>query len=143
MQLRVTTDYAVGLMLYLYARRDEDRTTAEEIAAAVGIPENYIQKVARKLRKANLVYSVRGQAGGYHINPAAGDITLYEVVHLMEPEKLDRCLNENGPLNAQEYGADNVRAFYRLQQERWDRALQDVTLAELSESPVVARRRAI
>lgn len=46
MQLNVTTDYAIRIILYLALRKEI--TTSKEIAAAMSIPQNYVLKITHK-----------------------------------------------------------------------------------------------
>ncbi len=53
MQLNVTTDYAIRIILYLALRKEI--TTSKEIAAAMSIPQNYVLKITHKLVEAGLI----------------------------------------------------------------------------------------
>lgn len=49
MQLNVTTDYAIRIVLYLAIKKEI--TTSKEIGAAMGIPKNYVLKITHKLEE--------------------------------------------------------------------------------------------
>lgn len=53
MQLNVTTDYAIRIVLYLAIKKEI--TTSKEIGAAMGIPKNYVLKITHKLVEAGII----------------------------------------------------------------------------------------
>jgi len=61
-----------------------DLLTAEQIAQAQEIPLNFLENILRDLRRAGIVESRRGQAGGYVLARPAGDISLADVIRAVE-----------------------------------------------------------
>lgn len=133
-QLKMTTDYTIRLMLYLYAQRNAQISTAREISEATNIPVKYIDSLARRLRKAGLIYSSRGTFGGYHIVGDGSHISLYDVMQLVEPEKIHHSMEENGSSEGR-YGYGAVCRFYEIRQEVWEQCLKAMTLKLLAEDP--------
>jgi Rrf2 family protein len=82
--VRITAkaDYAVRAAVELAAAGE--MVTAEHIAEAQGIPLNFLENILRDLRRAGLVESRRGQAGGYVLARAADAITLADVIRAVE-----------------------------------------------------------
>lgn len=58
MQLNVTTDYAIRIVLYLAIKKEI--TTSKEIGAAMGIPKNYVLKITHKLVEAGIIERLVG-----------------------------------------------------------------------------------
>jgi Rrf2 family protein len=97
--VRITAkaDYAVRAAVELAAAGD--MITAEQIAHATGIPHNFLENILRDLRRAGLVDSRRGQAGGYLLAKAADELSIADVIRAVEgplanvrglsPESLD------------------------------------------------------
>jgi len=75
-------DYAVRAAVELAAAGE--MITAEQIADAQRIPLNFLENILRDLRRAGLVESRRGQAGGYVLARAADAITLADVIRAVE-----------------------------------------------------------
>ena len=91
MQLNITTDYAICVIIYL-GNSSESRT-AKEIADELCIPQNYLVKVLTKLRKGGIVTSVSGYAGGYQLKREFSTILLGEVFEIMENTMMiNKCL---------------------------------------------------
>jgi Rrf2 family protein len=75
-------DYAVRAAVELAAAGD--LLTAEQIAHAQGIPLNFLENILRDLRRAGIVESRRGQAGGYVLGRPAAEIALADVIRAVE-----------------------------------------------------------
>lgn len=99
------------------------------------IPPNYLHVITAHLKKAGYIETLRGQFGGYRIIEPADDITLYEIMHYLEPEKINRCLEADHFCSREAYGVCAVSHFYALEQETWDRKLKKMTLKLLASDP--------
>jgi Rrf2 family protein len=96
MRFQITTDYAVRMLLFM-AQREGQVSTAEVAAKELGITYSYFNKVAYKIRMAGFLESIQGPGGGYRISKNAADITLYDIVTVMEGDiRINRCLEEDG-----------------------------------------------
>ena len=82
MRTTAKADYAVRAAVELAAAGE--MTTAEQIADAQGIPLNFLENILRDLRRAGLVDSRRGQAGGYVLARPAESITVADVIRAVE-----------------------------------------------------------
>ena len=91
MQLNITTDYAIRIVLYL--GQSQEKLSANQISEDMCIPKGYLEKVLRKLKKASYVSADLGTKGGYYLNKGLEDITLGELIREMENTvKINRCL---------------------------------------------------
>jgi Rrf2 family protein len=75
-------DYAVRAAVELAAAGD--MITADQIAQAQGIPVNFLENILRDLRRAGIVESRRGQAGGYLLARPAEEISIADVIRAVE-----------------------------------------------------------
>jgi Rrf2 family protein len=76
-------DYAVRAAVELAASGDAP-VSAERIAEAQGIPVNFLENILLDLRRAGIVESRRGSAGGYLLAKPADEIVLADVVRAVE-----------------------------------------------------------
>lgn len=91
MQLNLTTDYAIRIILYLC--RKDGIVSAREISKTMKISEDYVLKITRKLAKNGLVTSWIGKKGGFSITKPANEINLLTIIKIMESTiKINRCL---------------------------------------------------
>ena len=95
MYINLESDYAVRILTELCRRTG--RTDAGTLADATGVTPRFTLKILRKLVASELVCSFKGTHGGYQIAKKPEDITLLEVIELMEGRYcFSRCLdNEN------------------------------------------------
>ena len=92
--MRLTTKgrYAVTAMLDLAIQHGGGPITLADIAQRQGISLSYLEQLFSRLRKRNLVSSVRGPGGGYTLGRDAGSIYVAEVISAVD-ENVDttRC----------------------------------------------------
>jgi Rrf2 family protein len=85
MRLSARVDYALRAMVELAAAAAGGRpTTAEQLAAAQGIPPKFLESILLQLRRAELVHAQRGPDGGYRLARPAGEISLAAVIRAID-----------------------------------------------------------
>lgn len=85
--MRVTKwgEYGILCSLYLAERHGEKSAIgAAEIAEARRIPIQYTQQILHRLRKGNVVKSVRGPHGGFKLSRPPAETTLKEILFAAE-----------------------------------------------------------
>jgi Rrf2 family protein len=84
--VRITAkaDYAVRAAVELAAGGDARPVKAEQISEAQGIPLNFLENILAELRRAGIVESRRGAAGGYLLARPAGEVTVADVIRAVE-----------------------------------------------------------
>jgi Rrf2 family protein len=82
MRTTAKADYAVRAAVELAAAGD--LLTAEQISQGQEIPLNFLENILRDLRRAGIVESRRGQAGGYTLARAAEEISVADVIRAVE-----------------------------------------------------------
>ena len=103
--MRLTTKgrYAVTAMLDLTLHQGKGAIALADVAERQGISLSYLEQLFSRLRRRNLVSSIRGPGGGYHLARGASDISVAEVIAAVD-ENVDttRCggahnCHDNGP----------------------------------------------
>ena len=87
MRLSTFTDYSLRLLMYL-AVEPQRRATIAEVAAAFGISQNHLTKVAHGLGRHGWLANVRGHGGGLALALAPRQIVVGEVVRHTENSAL-------------------------------------------------------
>lgn len=76
--------YGLRFLIELSQRRDEGPVDLGSIAQNQAIPETYLAKLVVPLRNAGIIRSARGAKGGYELSRAPADISVQEVVEVLE-----------------------------------------------------------
>jgi Rrf2 family protein len=83
MRISAKTDYAVRAVLEL-AATDDPPLKRDEIAAAQAIPVKFLESILSELKHGGVVMSQRGAEGGYWLAKPAEEITVAEVMRVVE-----------------------------------------------------------
>lgn len=92
--MRLTTKgrYAVTAMLDLAIHMGSGPITLSDISQRQGISLSYLEQLFAHLRRQELVKSVRGPGGGYHLGRQASTISVAEVIAAVnEDTDTTRC----------------------------------------------------
>jgi Rrf2 family transcriptional regulator, cysteine metabolism repressor len=76
--------YALAALVELYAYGDRGPVPIAELARRRDIPVQFLEQLFATLRRAGLLRSQRGVKGGYSFARPAGDITVLELVELLD-----------------------------------------------------------
>lgn len=102
--MRLTTKgrYAVTAMLDLALHADEGPVSLADISDRQGISLSYLEQLFSRLRRHDLVMSIRGPGGGYRLNRGCDAIFIAQVVDAVN-ESLDttRCGNRGDCQNGE------------------------------------------
>lgn len=91
MKLSTRGKYGLYAMYYLALHEAEGPQTLASIAT-MGVPKQYLEQLLGSLRRAQLVTTVRGAQGGYHIAGSADAISLRDIIDAVEgPIELTDC----------------------------------------------------
>jgi Rrf2 family protein len=92
MHITLETDYAIRIV-DLLAKTDEPNSDAKSISERTGVSHRNALKILRKLVAGEIVKSRRGAHGGYSMSRNPCEVSLYDVVEIMEGGyKFSRCL---------------------------------------------------
>ena len=97
MKLSTKGRYGLKAMFELSLNHSKGPVSIKSIASKQNIPEQYLEQIFSKLKKANLIKSVRGAQGGYLLSRRASDITVYDILVVLEgPISISDCLSDEG-----------------------------------------------
>ena len=84
--LRLTSrsEYALVALVHLARHEREGLISVQAIAAARDIPPKFLEQILLTLKRARYVRSQKGQHGGYALARPAKDISLAEIVRLID-----------------------------------------------------------
>ncbi len=77
-------EYGLRMMMDLARHYGKGPESLAEIAKHEALPATYLEQLAAKLRKAGLVTSYQGVRGGYQLSRPPADITVGDVMRVLE-----------------------------------------------------------
>ncbi len=84
MKLSTRSRYGLRLMVEIGAYAKDDYISIKNISINMGISESYLEQLISKLKKQQLVVSVRGSKGGYMLGRCANEISIGEILRTLE-----------------------------------------------------------
>ena len=129
--MRLTTKgrFAVTAMMDLALRGGSGPVTLAEISARQGISLSYLEQLVGKLRRHELVSSVRGPGGGYRLAKPTSEIAVADIILAVdEPIDATQC---GGKENCQDDHKCLTHDLWANLNNHIFNYLRAVTLAEL------------
>lgn len=129
--MRLTTKgrYAVTAMLDLALHSQSGPVSLAEISGRQEISLSYLEQLFSKLRKRELVRSVRGPGGGYCLQRPSEDVFIAEIVDAVD-ERVD-ATNCRGKSDCQDGAVCLTHCLWSDLSEHIRSFLQGISLAEL------------
>lgn len=135
MQVLAQEEYGLRCLLALARRGDGPPRTIQAVAEAEGLSPEYTAKLLAALRRAGLVQSTRGAAGGYRLARPAASISAWEAVEALGgalfPEHFCAC-HAGARSGCVHEGGCSLRGLWRRVDGAVRDVLEAVTLADLA-----------
>lgn len=95
MKISTKGRYGLRILMDLALHQSEKPRLIRDIAKSQQISEKYISRLVIALRKGGMIRSVRGVNGGFHLAMKPEDITLLDVIEVMEgPLSIVDCVSK-------------------------------------------------
>lgn len=129
MKLSTKGRYGVKAMVELAINYGEAPISIKTISAKQNISEYYLEQLFAPLRKAMLITSIRGAQGGYVLSKEPKDITVADVMFILEgPIEISDCL-EGASCNNVDCCA--TRMLWEKIKSSIDEVMKSVTLQDI------------
>jgi Rrf2 family protein len=129
MKVYAKTEYACIAVLELARSHDHgEPVRIRDIADRHGIPSRFLVQILLQLKGAGLVQSTRGASGGYQLAKSPDQITLYEVMSVIEgQEPINSATTTESPVSRV------LLKIWREIDEQEREILRSITLADLAD----------
>ncbi len=84
MKLTTKSEYALICLKYLCEHSNGKPVSVAEISREERLPRDYVEQIFVRLRRANLVKSVKGIRGGFMLARNAAEVTLLQIIEAVE-----------------------------------------------------------
>lgn len=100
-KLSLKVEYACRVLAQLSRTFGNNKFShIDELATQEEIPANYLVQILNDLRNGGLIHSKRGKQGGYSLAKAPDQISLFDIVTVIDGELLGINLGANGSSGA-------------------------------------------
>jgi Rrf2 family transcriptional regulator, cysteine metabolism repressor len=125
-KLSVKVDYACRVLAQLARIHGTDELAhIEELARVEAVPANYLVQILSELRNGGLIISRRGKQGGYALARPPKEISLYDILRLIEGEVLDL------PATAEGHSGRRVDSVWREVRESLEAKCRQCSLDQM------------
>jgi len=83
-----TTEYAIRALAHMATLEPGERILARDLAAATGVPRQFLGKILHRLARLGLLDSAKGRGGGFRFLRPPSEILLADLVQSMEGEDI-------------------------------------------------------
>lgn len=133
MKISTKGRYALRLMLDLATCDPNVFVTIKSISQRQDISEKYLEQIITQLNKAHFVKSARGAQGGYKLIKDPKNITVGEVLRLMEESLAPVSCLEKGHMDCARSANCVTLVLWKEIQDAIDNIVDHTTLADLIE----------
>ena len=132
MKLSTKGRYGVKAMVDLAIHYGEEPSSIKSISERQNISEYYLEQLFSPLRKANLIKSIRGAQGGYILSKAPKDITVADVMKVLEgPIEISDCIDGNTENSCGNIDCCATRLLWSRIKESIDTVMESTTLQDM------------
>ena len=132
MRLSQASDFALRILMLLAAKKEP--VTIDAVSSELGLVKSHLMKIVAKLRHAGFVNSQRGRIGGISLGKPAENITVGEVVRLIESDfAIVECM-QRGKSNCTFLPRCKLRNTVELAKNAFLKVLDEKTLKEIMSS---------
>ena len=126
--------YGVRAVIYLAVNKNRSYISIKELSEKLNISFHFLTKVLQILTSAGLIKSLKGAKGGVGLNRLAEEITVYDIVIIMDGETLfEECVlglpgcSDENPCSLHKYWR-NIKADIQnsLQSETLNNVAQQI-----------------
>lgn len=129
MKLSTKGRYGVKAMVDLALHYGGEPVSIKNISERQVISEYYLEQLFAVLRKAGLVKSIRGAQGGYVLNRKPSEITVADIMYVLEgPIEISDCLEESKCSNID---CCATRLLWERIKNSMDSVMQSTTLEDM------------
>lgn len=132
MRITQEADNAFRVVLHLAGLPEGERCTARSISEVMNISVQFTLKTLNKLTKHGVTCAFRGVNGGYALNKPAKDISLREIIEVVDgPIAINRCLLDKKNCNRKLADTCKVYTALAVIQHKLVSSLEEISIEQL------------
>ena len=141
MKLSTRSRYGLKAVVDLAVRYGEGPVALPALANAQGISEAYLEQLLRALKKGGVVETARGAQGGYALVRAPADISVQEVLRVLEGSTAVVDCVDTASSGCENACVCSARPLFLKLQRKIDNVLTETTIQDLTDDYIEQKRR--
>jgi Rrf2 family protein len=129
--MKVSKKAYYGLRAALALSQADAPLSSREIAEREHLPEDYLEKILQALRRAGLVESKKGVAGGYALAREPEEVTAWDIFRVLDGPLKIAAPPLSGTLPCFQVGHCQTNQVWRVLEHEMEQSLSRLTLASL------------
>jgi Rrf2 family iron-sulfur cluster assembly transcriptional regulator len=137
MKITAQDEYSLRILVRIAKCKNAEGLSIPQLSEAEGLSQPNVSKLTRILRMKCLINSTKGHVGGYLLARPAADITVNDVLRALDSRLFDEgfCAKHVGVVKLCTNSVDcSIRSLWSMVQATVDKLLDNITLADLSNS---------
>jgi Rrf2 family cysteine metabolism transcriptional repressor len=140
MRLSTRGEYASRAMLELSLHYEKKPLHIRDISKAQDIPRRFLEQILLQLKRAGLLRSRKGPAGGYSLAKPPGEISVAEVIRVMDgPLAPIDCVSVTAYEVCPRERSCGLRGLWKEVRDVVAEILERTTFADVAERTLAAR----
>ena len=139
MRISAKGEYAIRALLDLAVHHGEGLVPIQEVARRQNIPQRYLEQVLLLLKRAGILESKRGSAGGYQLVRSPAGISVGDVLRAVEGRVTALDVAGQPPSKTSDAAASDLAPLWREISGAVGEVIDRTTFGDLAEQ-VKARR---
>ncbi|MFA6254740.1 MAG: Rrf2 family transcriptional regulator [Patescibacteria group bacterium] len=131
MKFSTRSSYGLRAIIHLAKNYAQGPYSLAKMAKAEKISQAYLERLFSRLKKADLVLSSKGMAGGYQLARNPSKISVFSVIEALEGQiSVFHCLGVNGRVFCGVKACPSAKVYQKVQKAITD-SLKSMTLKDL------------
>ncbi len=135
MSITTRSEYGLRALVVLAEQLGDERTSASELARREAIPLKYLEQILAELKKSGVVRSHAGARGGYQLARPAREITVGEVIQVLDGSQAP--LGCTGPTGDGTRARGSLQVLWQRLHRAMSGVLDNTTLEQLTFRPTL------
>ncbi|MFZ2187378.1 MAG: Rrf2 family transcriptional regulator [Candidatus Moraniibacteriota bacterium] len=129
--MKVSKKAYYGLRAIVALAQTDTTLSIHALAAAEGLPEDYLEKILQSLRRAGIVEATKGTAGGYALARETDRISVWNILRALDGPIKTFTASVAGILPCLHVSHCQTNEVWRALENKIEETLSDISIASL------------
>ncbi len=125
------TEYGLKALYYLAFVKEGARASVSELGGQIRVPHRFLEQILLKLKRGGILLSQRGIEGGYRLARPPEEITLLDVLRILDEKHFGQDDQHTRPADV-----DAPTRYLNNVYDRVESTVGSISLADLLDAPL-------